>query len=449
MTDTTPSVQDRLARLRQIAHKTQKSVKTKGNNLTDRTKEDAGTSNMKAIVESVYPPQNTPSGKKGPTRMNVFILGVDARDPSVNGIELPVSNSQTPDLNISISNNSKMHLSFFNGVSHDDLQYGNIVQMCGVKCTEVGGNQYWSSKVVKMVSKVNFRDMNEFPPSFFKMPLIEDRNKNLVLAFRGSPPQLTEKDADEGNCIIYDIPEDTSVFVNESEDGSTSDICFHTLFSSLEWGKDSNGGTYEKKVMLSMRLYQRHLQNIGITCVDDWKAVGGHVLKHIKGFLPAYVDTQRTLEMDLNTFAHDSEFEYALNVKPLYDVSTWDLEGYLRNHAFQVSSDFAKENMNEDSKHCAATNPLSLCPASEILNLNEYGGNLETIFSNPDNRFFLVSNHSMEDDEIEEVSALSTEMREDCFNKKPGCTLKVRYNGSRKWIFFVIRSGVGEKRKRT
>ena len=435
-----PNMPVTLEQLRKLAARTTKSLLVNSKALNESTRSGDGAINMTGIVLSTYESPPTASGKKGATRFNVHLMSVSTTDKSCEMVKLPIDKSDGE--TVDIRNGETMYLSCFQCPRIDDVPFGTMVQLCGVVCTRVEGRgDYSSSKKIKVLAPASTDVLQQMPGGFFHMPSVEEcRNSTVVLRFRGTPPQIDDSEVDEGAFVNFTLPDDTSNYVVEKEDDGSREIGMKGSFSVQQWNRDGI-----KKVFLSTRLYESHLSGIGILDPDTWTNLAPTVMRSIHGFVPGYIDKERTLELDINNgISPSEEFEYGLNFKGLFNTSSWDIQGFLDRSAFEVTKEFVQTHLGDSNDSSfAVKNPLSANGAG-VANLNEWNG-VFTPFFETSSKYYLVCNHSLEDDEFEEVRNATMSQRQDCLDKKPGCQHKVRYNGRKTWVFFAIK---GEKRMR-
>jgi hypothetical protein len=434
-----------IATLRQMMlDKTARAVrarKQKGAAMTGRTK--AGL-NMKVMVISRKDPTAAASGKKGPVRINAYVVQSSLLDVDCLSVDVPIARADSGS-SAAIANGDTIHLSSFNGSNPAELNFGVIAQLECVACTRVGDTDYFSAKSIKVLSNDTNTVLDSMPGSFFHLPSIDDaQHATVVLRFRGDSPQI---ESTEGAFLRFSVPDDTSSYLFDKTDEGTREIAFSTDFDVMQWGKDGPKDT----VCIDTRFYNNHLGNIGITDPDTWMYLAPYVLSKIWGYVPGYIDMKRTVALDLNNpqmrGGDDHEHAYALSFKGLWNASIWNLPRFLKDACFEVSAGFVHAEMQDaNTSEFSQKNPLS-DPSSPIVNLSEYSGALAPFYESG-GRFFLLTNHAWDEEDVDTVNGLSIAERELCLSKKPGCALKIGYSGRKTWVFFYQKPDpkVGDKR---
>ena len=438
------------AMMKQKAERTTSERAAKGKNFTSRTREGH---NMLAVVLSKIDPKKSASGKNGPVRINAFILQASVKDESVKTVEIEVQKSDGPQTRTVGNGDVIEYLSSFNGTPAPDLTFGVTVQLECVTFTDVNGTVYPSARSIKMVSGASYDSLDLMPGNFFHMPSLKDStHSTVVLRFRGSKPEI---ESEEGAHMLYDVPEESNAYTFEKEDADRT-IAFSADFSVQQWGLTETGELGPlPTVCIDTRFFENHLSSIGILDPKTWEAVGQNVMTHIRGFIPGYIDAARTAQLDINNFRDadlTSEFAYALSFKGLWGCSVFDHGHFLTKTpaAFEVTSSFVKEHLGETvSSPFTSNNPLT-DPAGAVVNLSEYTGSLSPFYTAQGGRFFLLSNHCLDTEDVETIRGLSVAQVEDCFAKKPGAPVRVSgYSGKKCWVFFYMREQTsGVKRSR-
>ena len=429
---------DKLALLRAMAAKSSKTLSMQGKALVEKTKNDEGCVNMQCVVLSRRDPQTGASGKKGPTRFNLWVLS-----PSTLGkqrVQVPIE--QEAGATTEVGENQHLHLSSFQVTKPKHLVFGALVQVCGLSYVRINDALYYSAKKIKWMESDKFDLLERLPGTFYHLPKpSEISSTSAVLRFRGSPPVIVEE---EGACAVYTLPDESSHYVHEKEDGSR-EVAFKADFSVMQWGGDL---PTPQRVLISTRLYENHLDGIGIMDPDTWMYVAPTVLKSLHGYVPGYIHKESTNELDINTISPSDEFDFGLVFKGLWNASTWNHRAFLETAAIEVGATFVKEALGESNASSVGTKNVLNQPGSSIWNLSEHNGDLRTFYAKEGTRFWVVANHSLDDEDLKELRGLTTAQREECLHKKPGCPMKIHYNGRKTWVIFATLSDhVGDKRK--
>jgi len=423
---------------------------SKGKSFTSRTREGH---NMLAVVLSKIDPKKTASGKNGAVRIFAYVLQVSVKDESIKSVEIEVQKGSEPQMKTVKNGDVIEYLSSFNGASPADLTFGVTVQLECVAFTDVNGTVYPSARSIKVVSAGTYESLDLMPGKFFHMPSLKDStHSTVVLRFRGASPEI---EAEEGAHMLFDVPEEAQNYSFEKDDAERT-VAFSAEFSVQQWGLTESGELGAlPTVCIDTRLFENHIGSIGILDPKSWEAVGQQVMSNIRGFLPGYIDSARTAQLDINNFRDESsELSYGLSFKGLWGCSVFDHHHFLTKTpaCFEVSASFVKEHLGETvSSPCTSKNPLT-DPAGSVLNLSEFTGSLTPFFNAEaeGGRFFLLSNHCLDADDVESIRGLSISETEDCFAKKPGSAIRVSgYSGKKCWIFFFMRGQtIGAKRAR-
>ena len=432
---------DKLALLRAMAAKSTKTLAAQGKTLVEKTRNGENCFNLQCVVLSRYDGAAGSNGKKGPTRFNLVVVHPSTKDPALTSVSVPIE-KEAGGLS-TVETNQRLHLSSFQVARPETLVFGTLVQICGLSAVRLNDQLYYSAKKVKLLESQKYDLLDSLPPTFYHLgpPSTVDRNESAVLRFRGTPPVITE---DAGAVTVFTLPDDTSHYVHETEEGDR-EVALKVDFSVMQWG---GGLSSPQRVLVSTRLYENHLDGIGIMDPDTWIHVAPSVMKTLHGYVPGYLHAESTSELDINTISPSDEFDFGLVFKGLWNASTWDHRRFLTQSALEVSAAFVQGVLGDANASAFGSKNVLNAGASDVRNLSEFDGDLTAFYRMEGARFYVVSNHSLDAEDLAQVQGLEVAQREDCLHKKPGCPLKIHYEGRKTWVLFcALNPVVGEKRR--
>ena len=154
--------------LRAMAAKSSKTLSAQGKTLVEKTKNDEGSINMQCVVVSRFDAQPGASGNKGPTRLNLWVLTPSTKDATVSSVEVPIEQDagEVPATSTVVSN-QHLHLSSFQVSNPEEMGFGALVQVCGLSCTRINGNLYFSAKKMKLLESEKFDVLERLPGTFY------------------------------------------------------------------------------------------------------------------------------------------------------------------------------------------------------------------------------------------------------------------------------------------
>lgn len=195
-----------------------------------------------------------------------------------------------------VGTHTSVHLSCFQVTQPENLNFGTLVQICGLTAVRINDTVYLSAKKVKPMECDTYKVLDDLPASFYHLPRASDveRNTSAVLRFRGNPPSFEK---DDGAVVNFTLPDEATHYTHDKDDG-TREIALKTDFSVIQWGC---GLAAPRNVLLSTRLYSNHLDGVGILDPETWSAVAPTVLRHLHGYVPGWIAADQTAELDINT----------------------------------------------------------------------------------------------------------------------------------------------------
>jgi hypothetical protein len=243
---------------------------------------------------------------------------------------------------------------------------------------------------------------------------------------------------------LCSIPTEDKAYTFERDDG-TPVMRFMANYETQQW---TNEGV--QTFMVDLCMWENHLSKLGITSMDTWKWAGKKCIPHIQGVCVGYVDTKRTLQMDINdpNGTNGDGPQYGVKIKPTNMVL--DIRKFARSVGYKVSPGFVKTHVFKGktvvSSPLSANNPYSNVLDPVVINLHEFTGDMSSLFDDKEMDFFFLCDADIDGEEHEILDELSLEKREACFLKKKNADVKIKWKHCQVFAVFPPVQITGKKR---
>jgi hypothetical protein len=384
------------------------------------------------LVGLVFGRENkTTTKRKKYARFSVMVVACGLHDDESESLTMDTTGVESQ---VVVKRYSRISVKCFD--ASDSITEGHQVVLAGVTAWrgDQGGVAY-SAKCVKYMSDDTLGVLNKIPVKHFHFPQLEDvKQRDFVYPIRTQPQLDTMLNNQTGaGIVIHTVDPSNLVF---EKDGTRTIALRNAMITATQWNNNT-----QETIWIDAPLYDSHLNGIGITDVETWMNLAPYLVPHLCGYFVGYIDTAKSMNLDLNNGLNTGASSRGLCIKALWNQMQWDMKSVIKSAAIEVSYEYVKETLG-----CETLESHHQCQTGDVINLCEYTGNISKMSTT--HTFWCLSNLAMEKDDIEEIQAMSKSDREACLRKTPGCAVRVRYCSPKTVVFYAMKTTVTGKRTR-